>query len=31
MPRTFKYGTNVGYDKLYCVNENQPPLACLSL
>ena len=23
MPRILKFGTNVGYDLLYCVNENQ--------
>ena len=24
-PRTLKFGTNVGYNLLYCVRENQPP------
>ena len=23
MPRILKFGTNVGYDLLYCVRENQ--------
>ena len=23
MPRVLKFGTNVGYDLLYCVKENQ--------
>ena len=23
MPRILKFGTNVGYDMLYCVKENQ--------
>ena len=23
MPRILKFGTNVGYDLLYCVGENQ--------
>ena len=23
MPRILKFGTNVGYDLLYCVKENQ--------
>ena len=27
VPRIFKLGTNVGYDFLYCVKENQPPPA----
>ena len=35
MPRILKYGTNVGYNLLYCVKENQPPHAyhslCLSI
>ena len=26
-PRILKFGTNVGYDLLYCVRENQPPAA----
>ena len=26
-PRILKFGTNVGYDLLYCVRENQPPCA----
>ena len=25
VPRILKFGTNVGYDLLYCVKENQPP------
>ena len=24
-PRTLEFGTNVGYDLLHCVRENQPP------
>ena len=24
-PRILKFGTNVGYNLLYCVRENQPP------
>ena len=24
-PRLLKFGTNVGYDLLHCVRENQPP------
>ena len=24
-PRSLKFGTNVGYDLLHCVRENQPP------
>ena len=24
-PRILKFGTNVGYDLLHCVRENQPP------
>ena len=29
-PRILKFGTNVGYDVLYCVKENQPAAAyCL--
>ena len=31
MPRILKFGTNVGYDLLYCVNKNQPPPAYHSL
>ena len=27
-PRILKTGTNVGYDLLHCVRENQPPDAC---
>ena len=27
VPRILKFGTNVGYDLLYCVKENQPPAA----
>ena len=30
-PRILKFGTNVGYDLLYCVRENQPPAPYLSL
>ena len=30
-PRILKFGTNVGYGKLYCVKENQPPPAYHSL
>ena len=26
-PRILKFGTNVGYDLLYCLRENQPPPA----
>ena len=29
--RILKFGTNVGYDVLYCVKENEPPLAYLPL
>ena len=25
LPRILKFGTNVGYDLLYCVRENEPP------
>ena len=31
MPRILKFGTNIGYDKLYCVLKNQPHLAYQSL
>ena len=31
MPRILKFGTNVGYDLLYSVKENQPPPAYHSL
>ena len=27
MPRVSKFGTNVRYDLLYCVKENQPAAA----
>ena len=27
VPRILKFGTNVGYDLLYCVKENQPAAA----
>ena len=27
MHRILKFGTNVGYDLLYCVKENQPAAA----
>ena len=30
-PRILKFGTNVGYDSLYCVRENQLPPAYHSL
>ena len=32
-PRILKFGTNVGYDLLYCVKKNQPAAAyhCLYL
>ena len=30
-PRTLKFSTNVGYNLLYCVRENQPPPAYHSL
>ena len=30
-PRILKFGTNVGYDLLYCVKENQHAAAYLSL
>ena len=30
-PRILKFGTNVGYDFLYCVKENQPTSAYHSL
>ena len=26
-PRILKFGTNVGYNLLYCVREKQPPAA----
>ena len=26
-PRILKFGSNVGYNLLYCVRENQPPPA----
>ena len=31
MPRILKFGTNIGYDKLYCVTKNQPHMAYQSL
>ena len=31
MPRILKFGTNLGYVKLYCVLENQPSSAYHSL
>ena len=31
MPRILKFGTNVGYDLLYCVKENQHAAAYYSL
>ena len=30
-PRILKFGTNVGYNMLYCVRENWPPPANHSL
>ena len=30
-PRILKFGTNVGYNLLYCIRENQPPPAYRSL
>ena len=30
-PRILKFGTNVEYDLLYCVKENQPPAAYHSI
>ena len=30
-PRILKFGTNVGYNLLYCVRANQPPPAYHSL
>ena len=30
-PRITKFGTNFGYDLLYCAEENQPPPAYHSL
>ena len=27
VPRILKFGTNVGYDLLYCIKENQPATA----
>ena len=29
-PRMMKFDTNLGYDKLYCVSENQPPPLSIS-
>ena len=31
MARILTFGTNVGYDLLFCVKENQPPAAYHSL
>ena len=31
MPRILKFGTNIGYDKLYRVLKNQPDMAYQSL
>ena len=31
VPRILKSGTNIGYDKLYCVIKNQPHMAYQSL
>ena len=30
-PRILKFGTNIGYDKLYCVLKNQAHMAYQSL
>ena len=30
-PRILKFGTNVGYNLLYCVRENQPPPLIISI
>ena len=30
-PRIFKFGTNIRYDRLYCVLKNQPHMAYQSL
>ena len=30
-PRISKFGTNISYDKLYCVSKNQPHMAYQSL
>ena len=29
--RILKFATNIGYDQLYCIKENQHPHACHSL
>ena len=31
VPRILKFGTIIGYDKLYCVRKNQPHMAYQSL
>ena len=31
VPRILKFGTNIGYDKLYCVLKNEPHMAYQSL
>ena len=31
VPRILKFGTNMGYNKLYCVSKNQPHMAYQSL
>ena len=31
LPRILKFGTNIKYDRLYCVLENQPHMAYQSL
>ena len=31
VPRILKFGTIIGYDKLYCVLKNQPHMAYQSL
>ena len=30
-PRILKFGTNIRYDRLYCVSKNQPHMAYQSL
>ena len=31
MPRILKFGTNIGYDKMYCLLMNQPNMVYQSL
>ena len=31
VPRILKFGTIIGYDKLYCVSKNQPHMSYQSL